>query len=448
MHRRLLTLGLTILIAPLTISAADQWPQFRGLQAGVAADDSALPDTWSETQNVAWKIDIPGQGWSSPVVWDDHVFLTTAISSGQEPVPPRGIADPSADSGRMKSGASHRWMLYDIDFKTGAIRWERELQAGVPPILRHVRNTYASETPVTDGLRVYVYVASIGVLAAFDVNGSPAWTRQIGAFETTQGWGTASSPVLHRDRLYIVNDNRAQSFIAAFDIRTGEQIWKMNRDEPESWSTPVVWEHAQRTEIVTAGSRKVRSYSLDGSLLWELAGMSDFGPIPTPFVHNGLLYVSSGYPGSARRPVFAIRPGASGDISLKPGETGNAFIAWFQPLLGSYQTSGLAYGDCYYTLLDRGFLLCNDARTGAPIYGRQRIAAGASFAASPWAYNGKVFLLSEDGDTYVVQAGREFKVVGKSSLNEMAMATPAVARGSVLIRTQSKLYRIAREGGK
>jgi outer membrane protein assembly factor BamB len=431
-----------------TVSAVEQWSQFRGPQAGVATDDPSLPDFWTETRNVAWKIDVPGQGWSSPVVWDDHIFVTTAISSGKEPVPIEGIADPSADAGRMKSESSHRWILYDIDFKTGSIRWQRELQNGVPPIARHIRNSYASETPVTDGQRVYVYFASIGVLAAFDLNGSPAWTKQIGAFESNQGWGMAGSPILHRGRIYIVNDNKVQSFIAAFDAKTGEQVWKVNREEPESWSTPFVWETPQRAEIVTAGSRRVRSYALDGSLLWELAGMSDFGPIPTPFVQNGLLYVSSGYPGSARRPVFAIRPGASGDISLKEGQTSNSFIAWLQPLLGSYQTSGLVYGGCYYTLLDRGFLLCNDPRTGEPIYGRQRIASGANFAASPWAYNGKVFLLSEEGDTYVIQAGKAFKVLGKNPLGEMAMASPAIARGSVIIRTQSKLYRIAKAGGK
>ena len=440
---------LALLVALLrTVSAVEEWPQFRGLQAGVAADDPSLPDSWSETRNVAWRIDIPGQGWSSPVVWNDHVFVTTAISSGNEPAPIEGIADPSADNGRTKSDSSHRWVLYDIDFKTGAIRWERELQKGVPPIMRHIRNSYASETPVTDGQRVYVYFASVGVLAAFELNGTPAWTRQIGAFESNQGWGMAGSPVLHRGRIYIVNDNRVQSFIAAFDAKTGDQVWKVNRDEPESWSTPFVWEHTERTEIVTAGSKRVRSYALDGSLLWELGGMSDFGPIPTPFVQNGLLYVSSGYPGSARRPVFAIRPTASGDISLKDGETSNGAIAWRQPLLGSYQTSGLVYGGCYYTLLDRGFFLCNDPKTGEPIYGRQRIATGANFAASPWAYNGKVFLLSEEGDTYVIQAGTEFKVLGKNSLGEMAMASPAVARGSVILRTRSKLYRIAKESLK
>jgi outer membrane protein assembly factor BamB len=166
---------------------------------------------------------------------------------------------------------------------------------------------------------------------------------------------------------------------------------------------------------------------------------------PSPFAKDGLLYFSSGYPGASPRPVYAVRPGGSGDISLKPGETSNAHIVWYQPTLGTYQTSALVYGNYYYTLLDRGFLLCHDARTGRQIYGRQRISPeGLGFTASPWAYNGKIFLLSEDGDTFVIQAGPEFKVLGKNSLDEMALASPAIAHGSVILRTQSKLYRIAR----
>jgi outer membrane protein assembly factor BamB len=189
---------------------------------------------------------------------------------------------------------------------------------------------------------------------------------------------------------------------------------------------------------------KVRSYDLDGKLLWELKGMT-VNVVPTPFSRHGLVYINSGYPGGSPRPVYAIRPGASGDISLKPGETSNEYIVWYQPLLGTYNTSSLAYGDIYYTLLDRGFLVTHDAKTGKQIYARQRIAPDASgFTASPWGYNGKVFLMSEEGDTYVVQAGPEFKLLGKNSLNDMALATPAIVRGSLIIRTQSKLFRIAR----
>ena len=201
---------------------------------------------------------------------------------------------------------------------------------------------------------------------------------------------------------------------------------------------------ALRTELITAGTNRVRSYDLDGKLLWEFGGMSSIA-IPQPFAAHGLLYVSSGYIGDQKRPVFAIKPGASGDISLAEGAQSNDWIVWFLPQAGAYNPTPLVYGDHLYTLLDRGFLLCHDARTGKEIYGRKRISPEAGgFTASPWAYNGKIFLLSEDGDTFVVQAGPEFKLLGKNSLNEMSLATPAIARGSVILRTQTKLYRIAR----
>ena len=260
------------------------------------------------------------------------------------------------------------------------------------------------------------------------------------------GYGSGASPVVHKNRVYIVNDNEKRSFIAAYDKRTGAEVWRVDRDEESNWSTPFVWENERRTEIVTAGTGKVRSYDLDGKLLWELKGMTWIN-VPTPFARHGLLYISSGWVGDAVRPVYAIRPGAAGDISLKEGETANAYITWYQRQLGTYNTSPLVYGDYFYTLFDRGFLACHDARTGKQIYGRQRIATDTSgFTASPWAYNGKIFVLSEDGDTFVIQAGPEFKVLGKNSLDEMALATPAIARGSVIIRTQSKLYRIAKRG--
>jgi hypothetical protein len=435
----------TVTLLALTgVSASDQWPLFRGTQAGTIADDPALPDTWSETQNVAWKTDIPGAGWSSPVVWDDHILITATMSSSSEPKPIKGLYDPGDENGRMRSTAEHRWLVYDVDFKTGKIRWQQELARAVPKVQRHIKNSFASETPVTDGERVYVYFGSIGLLTALDLSGKRLWTKELGAYDGRQAFGTAASPALHQDRVIVVHDNTTGSFIAAFNKNTGEEIWRVRRDEVENWSTPYIWENELRTEIVTSGLRRVRSYGLDGKLLWELSGMT-VNVTPTPFAQYGLVYINSGYPGASPRPVYAVRPGASGDISLKPDETSNRFIVWYQPLLGTYNTSSLVYGDYYYTLLDRGFLLANDARTGKQIYGRTRIAGDATaFTSSPWGYNGKIFLLSEDGDTFVVQAGPEFKLLGKNTLNEMTLATPAVVRGSLIIRTQSKLYRIAK----
>jgi len=429
-----------------SVEATEKWPQFRGPAAGVADDDPALPDRWSETENVAWKTTIPGMGWSSPVVWGDNVFLTSAVSSGKEPQPVKGLYDPGDEFGKTKPTAEHRWLAHAVDFNTGKIRWSRELRTGLPPLLRHIKNSFATETPVTDGQRVYFYFGNIGLIAALDLNGKTLWTKEIEPGNGPQEFSPAASPILHNGRLYIVSDNTKASFLFAFDAATGRELWRTPREEVENWATPFVWENGVRTEIVTNGRRFVRSYDLDGKLLWQLSGMTG-NVVPTPFSKHGLLYLSSGYPGAAVRPALAVKPGASGDITLKPGETSNEYVVWFQPLIGTYQTSALVYGDYYYTLLDRGLMLCHEAKTGKQMYGRQRLAPDASaFTASPWAYNNKVFALSEDGETFVIQAGPEFKVLGRNHLNEMALATPAVARGSLFIRTQSSLYRLTNKG--
>ena len=324
-------------------------------------------------------------------------------------------------------------------------------------MLRHLKNSFASETPVTDGRRVYVYLGSIGLLTALNMSGETVWETDVGTFNTLLEMGTAASPALHGDRLYIVNDNTTHSFIAAFDTNTGEEIWRVDRNEEgQNWATPFIWKNEIRTEIVTAATQGVRSYDLDGHLLWEIHGMSGL-TIPTPFAKHGLVYISSGYPGGGLRPVYVVRPGASGDLTIYneraglttgfPGELSSSEdIAWSYPLLGTYNTSALVYGDTYYTLLDRGFLVAHDARTGEEIYGRKRLEIGNGFTASPWAYNDRVFLLSEDGDTFVVRAGPEFEILRKNSLDEMTLATPAVVRGSLILRTQSKLYRITNGG--
>jgi outer membrane protein assembly factor BamB len=439
-----------VALAFAVASAESNWPQFRGGQAGVTADDPSLPDAWGPSQNIVWKIDVPGRSWSSPIVWGDHIFVTTAINTTEpDTLLPVSSYVSRSNGGTMSfrdiatSSAPHRWLLYDVDFKTGKIRWERQVGSGVPSQPRHLKNSYASETPVTDGERVYAYFGNVG-LFAFDMNGKPLWSKPMGALKVRSGFGPAASPVVHGDRVYIVNDNDEQSFIAAFNTVTGAQVWRADRKEGSNWTTPFVWKNARRTEIVTAGTDRVRSYDLDGKLLWELAGMSSFA-IPSPIAANGLLYITSGYPGDRLRPAYAIRPGATGDISLLPDQDHNDYIVWSHPTLGPYHPSALVYGGCYYTLFDRGFLTCNDPMTGKEIYPRQRISADATgFTASPWAYNGKVFAMSEDGDTYVIQAGSEFKVLGKSSLDEMTLATPAVANGSLIVRTASKLYRIGR----
>ena len=438
--------GLSFALGLLVLSAGradSNWPQFRGAQSLGTAAEADLPETWSTTDNVSWKTDIPGCGWSSPIVWGDKVFLTSVINEGKDEPPRKGLY--FGGERNKPSPDIHRWMVYCIDFPTGKILWEKVAHRSVPETSRHIKNTLASETPVTDGERVYAYFGNLGVYC-YDLDGKELWTRKIGTYRMKFGWGTAASPVLYKDRLFIINDNEEESFLLCLDKKTGRQLWRTARDEQSNWATPYVWENALRTEIVTPGSGKVRSYDLDGKLLWELKGMSSI-TIPTPFTAFGLLYVASGYVISPLRPVYAIRPGASGDISLKKDETSNGYIVWYQKTAAPYNPSCLVYGDYFYVLRDRGFLACYDAKTGKEVYGGERIAPGATaFTSSPWAYGGKVFCLSEDGDTFVFQAGPEFKLLGKNSLGELCMATPAIARGSLLIRTESKLYRIQKNG--
>lgn len=427
-----------------SIPAQDRWPQFRGAQSMAVTEDPNLPDKWSATENVAWKIDVPGVGWSSPIIWGDKIFVTSVVKAGSNETPKKGLY--FGGERYEVSKEEHRWMLYCIDWKTGKTLWEREAFRGAPQTPHHLKNTYASETPVTDGERVYAYFGNLG-LFCYDLNGKQIWKQMNEPRRTRFGWGTAASPVLYKDRLYVVNDNDEQSYLMALDKKTGQQAWRVEREVGTNWATPYIWENDKRTELIVPATKVVRSYSLDGKTLWEFKGMSSIS-IPMPFSKFGLLYVTSGYVGDQNRPVYAVKAGASGDISLKEGERSNEFIAWYLPQGGPYNPSPIIYGDYYYTLYDRGFFTAHEARTGKEIYGKQRIEANISgFTSSPWAYNGKLFCLSEDGDTFVIQAGTEYKLLGKNSLDELCMASPAIARGSLIIRTASKLYRISK-GGK
>ena len=421
---------------------AQSWSQFRGPGArGVAADDPRLPETWSRQRNILWRAELPGRGWSSPIVWGDRIFLHTAISKAGDGPPGKGFYGGSQEY--SAPGDEHRWVVYSIDFESGRTVWTKEIQAAVPKGSRHPKNSFASETLVTDGERLYVHIGNLGTYC-LDMAGKTLWSRDSPVLETRSGYGTGASPALDDGRLYLLHDNEAHSYMVALDALTGRELWRVDRDEPTTWSTPYVWRTERRTEIVTAGTNKVRAYDLDGRLLWEIRGMSSLS-VPTPFSDEGLLYVASGYRGDQTRPVYAVRAGASGDISLARGATSNQYIAWSLPQGGPYVTSPIVYGGRYYTLLDAGLFTCHDARTGAVIYDKQRIdPASGNFTSSPWACNGRIFCLSEEGVTYVIEAGPQFKVLGANSLDEACMASPAIANGSLILRTFKALYRIGK----
>lgn len=431
-------LFLTALAA--STAQAGRWTHFRSNSPGAVPDNPRLPEIWSTTKNVAWKTPIPGKGWSSPIVWDDQIFLNTAISSTGDEQPPGGFY--AGGESLPIPTYEYTWSVYSIDFATGKTRWETAIHRGIPKVPRHRKNTYASETPATDGERIYAHIGDLGTYC-LDMNGKILWSKLWPGVETRYGYGTASSPIVHEGRLYIQNDNEQQSYLLALDKLTGKEIWRVDRDEPTTWATPYVWRNQKRTEIVTSGRNKVRSYDLDGKLLWVIRGMSGIS-LPTPFSVGELLYVTSGFHVTPTRPVYAVRPGASGDITPAAGTTSNEYLAWSLPQGGPYHPTPVLYDGRLYILFDRGFFTCHDAVTGEEVYGKRRIETGSgNFTSSPWAYNGKIFCLSESGDTYVIKAGPDFKVLGKNSLNEMCMATPALADSSLIIRTYGHLYRVA-----
>jgi len=428
------------LAAPATAApTSGDWPQFRGPDGAGIGTDARLPDTWSDTTNVAWKTDLPGRSWSSPIVQGHHVFVTAVVNTGTNEAPKKGLY--LGGNRPEPSPAEHFWKVFGLDLETGKVQWETEVHRGAPKTPIHLKNTYGAETPVADGERVYCLFGGVG-LFALTLEGKAVWSQPLEAHATRSGWGTAASPVLHDGRLYVVTDNDDKAELLAFDARTGKQLWAVARDEKSNWATPFLWQSGRRAELITPGSRAVRSYDpQDGKLLWSLTGMSSIA-IPTPVAGDGLLFVSSGYVMDKVRPVYAVRPGAAGDISLKPGESTNEFIAWSNPTGGPYNPSPLYFEGRYYVLFDRGVLSAYDARTGRVLYDRERLPEGFAFTSSPWAAGGRIYCLSEEGVCYVVRAGDKFELLHTNRLgpDDMCMATPAMAGDRLLIRTAARMY--------
>lgn len=425
-------------------AADDTWPEWRGGALSALRRETRLPTTWSKNQNVAWVAAVPGTGWASPIVWKDRVFLTTVVGEApkDKDKPQKGLymggERPAAPS------TPHRWLAHAFDASTGKVLWEKELHQGLPKFGKHIKNTYASETPVTDGDRLYVYLGEVGVFC-LDFDGNILWKQLWPVMPTKATWGFGASPVLHGDRLFIVNDNEKESFLVALDKKTGKELWRVKRDEKSNWSTPIIWRNSQRTELITTGTNKVRSYDLDGKLLWELGSLSKV-TVMSPVADGDLLYVGSGFLLDRNRPLFAVRPGASGDISLKKDQTSSDYVVWMNPTASVYHPTPLVVDGLIYILNDRGLLSAYDAKTGALVYEKKRVvtSGAGAFTASPVAFDGKILCVSEDGETYVVQAGPDFKVLGKNSLEEFTLATPAFTKDRLFLRTATKLYCIAK----
>jgi outer membrane protein assembly factor BamB len=441
-----------------------EWPRFRGPDANPVVAKGRLPEKWSKTENVEWAAEIPGRGWSSPIVNGRNVFLTTVTTEGKSKAPQIGTEYSNEYVAElMKQGLKEQevlervtardielpkevllhYYLYCLDIQTGKVVWKREFHSGQPPGGRHRKNSFASETPVTDGKLVYVYVANLG-LYAYDMKGTQVWHTPLEAYPIYLDFGTGGSPALLGDMLLIVNDNEKQQFIAAFNTKTGKPVWRTNRDlaakgdgpRRSAWVTPFVWKNRQRTEVVTVGPGVAVSYDAAGKELWRLSDVSAI-PIPSPFAYDGLLYVNGG----KGKALFAIKPGATGDLATGEDGKRSEFVAWSEPRGGTYLPTEVAYDGALYVLSETGILTRIDAKTGKLDY-RSRLDAGGAFTSSPWAYNGKVFCLSEEGKTFVIAAGEKFELLHINLLDEMAQATPAIVGDRLLLRTESRLYSI------
>jgi outer membrane protein assembly factor BamB len=398
------------------------------------------PEHWSATENVAWKTDLPGLGWSSPIVWGNRVFLTTCVNTGKTRAPRKGLylEDLNANS-YPPDKSEHAWKVYCLDLANGSVIWEQTAHKGLPPRPHHIKNTLASETPTTDGERLYVLFGNLG-LFCYDLDGKLLWTYHIDPRETRYAWGTAMSPVVYGERVYFADDNEEKSSLIALDKRTGRLIWKVPRDEKTNYSTPYIWENPVRTELVVSGISWVTSYDLEGRELWKIKGKSILA-IPTPFAHEGLLYVASGHVIWGENRIYVIRPGASGDISPVDGKPLGHEMAWYKKI-GPYHPTPLILGENLYMLFDRGFMACFNAKTGAVVYDKKRVPNGRAFTSSPWSYADTIFCVNEDGVTFALQPGRDFKLLFTNELaaDDMCMATPVIVGEKLLIRTAKRLY--------
>jgi outer membrane protein assembly factor BamB len=420
------------------------WPQFRGPSASGIGDGTNPPVHWDAVKgsNILWSTEIPGLSVSSPVVWGDRVFIATAISGDPKQTFRTGLF---GDTDSVNDGSPHQWRVLALDKKTGRILWEQTAHQGTPKTKRHPKSSQASPTPATDGRVVVAYFGSEG-LYNYSVDGKLLWKKDLGTqnagwfFDPDSEWGAASSPVIYKNSVIVLCDRQKDSFIGAFDLKDGKELWRTARAEIPTWGTPTIVTSKDRVEIVTNGSRAIRGYDADtGKELWTLGPNSEV-VCTTPVSAHGLIFVTAGYP--PVQPVYAIKVGSNGDLTLKGGKASNDGIVWSTQRGGVYLPSPLAYGDELYTVNNNGVMTVYKAQTGDRVY-QQRVGEGGSFTASPIAAAGKLYIATEDGDVYVVKAGAQYELLAKNPIGEPILATPALVGDLLIVRGAKHVFAIA-----
>jgi outer membrane protein assembly factor BamB len=445
---------LTFLLAPVfsVVSQAQtsaHWPQWRGpFFNGMARGDG--PTTWSDTTNIKWKTEIPGRGHSTPAIWGDRIFLTTAVAIGKPaaaPSPTESSAAPASSGGQGQRGGQragggagplleHRFDVLCLDRKTGKILWQRTAITATPHEGYHrAYGSFASNSPVTDGKYVYASFGSRGIYA-YDFNGKLIWQKDPNVqMKMRNAFGEGTAPLLAGDRLFIVFDQESESFIVALDKRNGKELWRHARDERSSWSTPLAIEHNGRTEIVVSATNRVRSYDPEtGKILWESGGLGA-NAIPVPVHQNGIVYVMSGY----RDPkLMAIKLGKQGDL------TGSDAIVWSHTRGLAYTASPVLFDNKLYVVTDNGMVTTFNATTGEPYYAQTRLPKAYNLKSSPVGANGKLYIATEDGDVVVLKMGEKFEVMATNHLTDQVfISTPVIAAGDLYLRGQNTLFCIS-----
>lgn len=434
----ILCLALTVPFASADEKGPDprtQWAQWRGPLATGVAPVGDPPTTWSETSNVRWKVDLPGRGLSTPIVWGDRVFITTSVPHGEEVAPPGGHAHGAHDN--LSPRRRHRFVVMAFDRENGTLLWERTVRDRRPHEATHVTGSWASQSAVTDGKTLFVSFGSQGIYA-LDMQGQVLWEVDLVDMRTRHEHGEGSSPALHGETLVVNWDHQGDSFVVALDTKSGEPRWRVARDEITSWSTPLIVEHEGKAQVVVSATHRIRSYDLaDGKLLWEASGLSR-NVVASPVAADGYVYIGNSYDWQA---MLAVRlAGASGDIT----KTEN--VVWTRDRDAPYVPSPILYDDrlCFLKH-NQGVMICLEARTGKPVFGPSRLPGIRNVFASPVGAAGRIYVVDRNGNAVVIRHGDDFEVLARNRLEDSFTASPAIVGNALYLRGDHHLYCIAED---